>query len=172
MYLKKAGYLLLWVLLLLQAGGWLLCYEVQRMCAHSEMHRTIHRRNRPTAVLRLSVSAYNSHKVGKDELLLDGKMYDICSKRNVGIDEVLLTVVRDKKEERAIANKGKVMGDKDPDGQMPRVAAQLMDVVYELPVLYVVTYECQLVLKKVVSVENCSFLSRYPDIVAPPPWVV
>ncbi len=172
MYLKKAGYLLLWVLLLLQAGGWLLCYEVQRMCAHSEMHHTIHRRNRPTAMLRLSVSVYNSHKVGKDELLLDGKMYDICSKRNVGIDEVLLTVVRDKKEERAIANKCKVMGDKDPDGQMPRVAAQLMDVVYELPVVYVVPSGWQPVRKKVVSVENCSFLSRYPDIGAPPPWVV
>jgi hypothetical protein len=171
MYLKKAGYLLLWVLLLLQAGGWLLCYEVQRMCAHSEMHHIIHRRNRPTAVLRLSVSVYNSHKVGKDELLLDGRMYDICSKRSVGIDEVLLTVVRDKKEERAIANKGKVMGEKDPDGQLPRVAAQLMEVVYVLPAIYAVHTEWHEVRVKAVCIENCSFLSRYPDIVAPPPWV-
>ena len=172
MFLKKAGYLLLWVLLLLQAGGWLLCCEVQRIRAHNDMHRSIHRRNRPTAMLRLSASAYNSHKVGKDELLLDGRMYDICSKSSVGIDEVLLTVVRDKKEERAIANKGKVMGDKDPDGQLPRVAAQLMDVVYVLPAIYALTTDWHEERATIVCVENCCFLSRYPDIVAPPPWVL
>jgi hypothetical protein len=172
MYLKKAVYLLLCVLLLLQAGGWLLCYEVQRIQAHNEMHHTMYRPNRPTVVLRLSVSAYNSNKVGKDELLLDGRMYDICSKRSVGIDEVLLTVVRDKKEERAIANKNKVMGDKDPDGQMPKVAAQLMDVVYVLPIVYVLPYGWPQVQPQVVFVKNSSFLSRYPDVWAPPPWLV
>lgn len=171
MCIKKAGYLLLWVLLLLQAGGWLLCCEVQRMCAHNDMHRTIHRRNRPTAVLRLSVSEYNSHKVGKDELLLGGKMYDICSMRTVGIDELLLTVVRDKKEERAIANKNKVMGDKDSDSQLPTVAVQLMEVVYVLPAMYALPVFWSQAKASVAYLENSSFLSRYPDIVAPPPWI-
>jgi len=171
MFLKKAGYILLWVLLLLQAGGWLLCCEVQRIHAHNEMHRTMHRRNRPTAVLRLSVSEYNSHKVGNDELLIDGKMYDICTMRSVGIDELLLTVVRDKKEERAIANKGKVMGDKDPDGQLPRVAAQQMEVVYVLPTIYALSIGCLQVQPQVAFLKNTSFLSRYPDVLAPPPWV-
>lgn len=159
---------MLTVLLLLQAGGLLLFYEAEQLYAHHEMQQSLKKCNRSTLLLTVSLDEYREGRIGKDELRLRGKMYDIRSGKVAG-DKVVLTVVRDRKEEEALRKIAQIAGGQKTDNNtIPKSLVELLSFVYLIPEPYTIGI---VVFPPDVSFTNVnvSFHSRYPAIVAPPP---
>ena len=156
------------VLLLLQAGGLLLFYEAEQLYVHHEMQQSLKKCDRPTLQLTVSLDEYREGRIGKDELRLCGKMYDIRSGKVAG-DKVVLTVVRDRKEEEALRKIAQIVGGQKTDNNaIPKSLVELLSFVYLIPEPYTIGI---VVFPTDVSFTNAnvSFHSRYPAIVAPPP---
>jgi hypothetical protein len=133
MPLKRIGYVLLTFLLLLQAGGLLVCYEVEQgmvryrnECRAAKMAGRRH-------LLVLTERDYASARVGKRDLRIEGEMYDMVSMvRKDG--RVYVTAVRDHKEERIMKRIAAIAGHTQQGaGAVPDGLLRLLSVVYVLP---------------------------------------
>lgn len=133
MPLKRIGYVLLTFLLLLQAGGLLVCYEVEQgmVCYRNEC-RAVKMAGR-RHLLVLTDEEYTRSRVGKRDLRIGEQMYDIISMvRQDG--RVYVTAVRDHKEERIIKRIAAIAGHTQQGaGAVPDGLLRLLSVVYVLP---------------------------------------
>ena len=170
--MKKVGYIFLAFLLLLQAGGLLLCYEAEQMSAHWQMKRSLSKNQRPTEKLKISLTDYCKSRVGKDELRLEGRMYDIRSAKICG-NEIELVVVRDRKEERAICKISGLLGAHVSDNTIgPQSLIDFMSFVYLVPEVYAVPGNATFVVPRKFASCDVSLPSSYFAIVVPPPKAV
>lgn len=97
--LKKFSILFLLTLLLLQAGGILLCYMAEQKLVRYEMKEKLENENAVFEKLILSKKDYNAAKRAHNELAFDQKLFDIKSKTFIG-DSVHLLVINDTKEKQ------------------------------------------------------------------------
>jgi len=99
--LKKSLTAVLLFILLLQGGGFMLLLLLQQNALKDEMHSKMERGEVSLHKIILSHSVYINSLVEKDELLIDGKLFDIQSKEAIG-DDISLLVVYDEEEDDLI----------------------------------------------------------------------
>lgn len=137
--LKKLRFVLLGVLLFLQAGGLLMYYEVQQMHARTVMQQYLAQEDCRTTKLTLTLDAFQAARHGDDELLLDGEMYDIKDYRISG-DSICLSVVHDEREGHYYKKIAQVLQHRNHEGKsLPESFAELMTFEYLLPADYTIT---------------------------------
>ncbi len=165
--LRKSGYIILSLLLLLQAGGLLLFYEGQELYAHWRMHRATEK-DRATELLKLKAADYTRCRIGDDELLWHGKMFDVQTVKGAG-DSVLLAVVHDEHEEWAIGEIARILQGplKEPDA-IPEPLLVLLSFVYLLPEVYHVPL-LPMAERTVFVTSGSTILDRSVSIFFPPP---
>ncbi len=124
---------MLFVLLLLQAGGLLVVYELQQVAARWKMHEAMEKFSHPVSVLRMSSAQYKLFKVGGDELRINGKMYDIRSIQFHG-DSVTIIAIHDEAESRIVQKVGNILFQLNTDGSnIARSLADTLSYVYLVP---------------------------------------
>lgn len=137
--LPRLTYLLLSLLLLLQAGGAMLCCQVQQLRVRWEQHEAMERRNKPQQTLVLSAERWRQCRYGKDEVLVNGHMYDVVSMNRRG-NEVTLTVVCDEDEGEVLATIKKLLSGNEDDGTpVPDGLLDLLCAAYVAPAMYQIT---------------------------------
>ncbi len=134
--LPRLTYLLLSLLLLLQVGGALLCCQVQQVHARWEQHEAMERRCKPHQTLVLSAERWRASRYGKDEVLVNGHMYDVVRMNRRG-NEVTLTVVCDDDEREILATIKKLLsGSKEDNSSLPDELVNLICAAYMVPSMY------------------------------------
>lgn len=124
---------MLFVLLLLQAGGLLVVYELQLVSARWKMHQAMEKFSHPVSILRLSSAQYQLCKVGDDELRVNGKMYDIRSIQFQG-DSVTIAAIHDEAESKIVQKVGNILFQLNTDGSnIARSVADTLSYVYLVP---------------------------------------
>jgi hypothetical protein len=158
------------VLLLLQAGGLLLFYEVEQVYARWEMAEAMEEASLPQEQITLTAGEYNKCKIGDDELRLNGKMYDIRSVKKVD-GKVIVTAVCDEYEGRVLDRISRVlMGHDDGGKAIPSPLLELLSFVYLVPASYTIPFHF-FESTEAFSYVNVTVLSRQGAILVPPPKV-
>lgn len=155
--------------MLLQAGGLQLYYEATQVYASWSMHQKIARGNARSEQLILSEHVYQKSLVEKDEIRIDGKMYDVLKVDKDG-ERVNLTVVADHFE-GSIINKlqGLIYNWQSDGSALPQFLVDLLESVYLKPDLLTI-------FNSLLARCNRSFSSHgerpifesYPVLVQPP----
>ena len=131
--MKQIGYILLTLLLVLQAGGLLVWYEVKQGVVRYQQHRRSMKADAPRQLLVLTAEAYQKARVRKRDVKVDGKMYDVVSVVRQG-GHVYVTAVRDHKEERVLHRIATIAGHtQDGSSMLPDGLLRLLSIVYVLP---------------------------------------
>lgn len=131
--MKQIGYILLTFLLVLQTGGLLVWYEVKQGVVRYQQHRRAEKANTPRQVLVMTADAYQRARVGRRDVKVDGKMYDVVSVVRQG-GRVYVTAVRDHKEERVLRRIATIAGHtQEGSTPLPDGLLRLLSVVYVLP---------------------------------------
>ena len=95
-------------LLLFQAGGWFLASGILQIQAKTVAHFTMQRRETPLETVTLANSFLSKIRVGKKEIRLEGRLYDIKNQTVKG-DSVTLQLYHDKHEEAVLDAVGKLL---------------------------------------------------------------
>ena len=95
-------------LLLFQAGGWFLASGILQMQAKTVAHFTMHCRETPLETVTLASSFLSKIRVGKKEIRLEGRLYDIKNQIING-DSVTLQLYHDRHEEAVLDAVGKLL---------------------------------------------------------------
>jgi chorismate mutase len=130
--LKKIGYIILFALILLQAGGLLLVYKIQQCYVQHQMAELIERSEGDFLELKLSPGEYEKNKSGADEICYKGKMYDIKAVV-VGQNTVNLQVVNDAKEESVLKKIKALTENKEEDKELIEQLLKLFAHAYISP---------------------------------------
>lgn len=118
-------------------------------------------------ILTLSVDDYKKCKQDKDELCIEGKMFDIKSVQVNG-DNVIVYAVQDHKEDEIKGRIKKSLRSNHSDSKIPQPLVELLTLYYILPVqnyLHFITRP-----EEQYTHDFCdNILSRNGDILIPPP---
>jgi len=169
--LKRIGILFLLIILLFQACGLLFRFNVKQTFVQFKMKYELKNNSERLEKLILTINEYSKNKVNSDEVFLDGKMYDIKSKKIVN-GNVELMAIHDSEEEGIIQKiKQLVRNTGIPDSNLPSQLNQLISMVY-LP-----TSNEQLKfipdITKNIFLQFDSFIhSSFSTVFSPPPEVI
>lgn len=95
-------------LLAFQAAGWLVAWHTARWEARFSAQQALFGKNTPLRNLTLPTTALSALRVGKQEIIYEGRLYDIRSAQSVG-DSVRLELYHDRHEEHLYALLGRVI---------------------------------------------------------------
>ena len=169
--MKKAAFIILIPILLMQMGGRLLIYTIQQYSVQNEMEQVLEDGETNFLKLTLSSDDYNKGKISPHEIFVDKKLYDVKSVKFSG-DKVELLVVNDIKEENIIENISKSVNtgglqSKEHPFHFVKVLNLLYiappidnDLLFKATVLNVFQLTCE------------TILSYKPGISSPPPRLV
>ncbi len=130
--MKRIACLVLLIAILLQSGGLMLFYQARRTAVYNEMHSSRSTRGKVVQQLTIDLATLKAALVDKNEILYQGEMYDVESLTISG-DKVLLQVIKDKKEQRLIAQIDKLGGSKKNQADFMKRLMQLLTVAYMPP---------------------------------------
>ncbi len=120
-------------ILAIQAEGALVIHQVRQGMIQYKVRRGIRHNEFVLEVLTMSTDGYARSKRPKNEIMVDGKMYDVKSVSTNG-DVVTLEVVHDKAEEGVLKKiKDFFTPDKDSSGKIPKHVQQLLSAKYVPP---------------------------------------
>lgn len=105
-------------LLAFQAAGWLVAWHTTHWEARFSAQQALLGKNTPLRHLTLPIAALSALRVGKKEIIYEGRLYDIRSAHSVG-DSVRLELYHDRHEEHLYALLGRVIAS---DGEDPAPA--------------------------------------------------
>lgn len=96
--LKKTVYILLLILVLLQAGGLLFVYRIGQIWVKYQMQLSLKSNNKHLEKLIFTIYEYEENIFDEHEMIYHGKLYDVKSV-NISGDKVELIAIHDFKEE-------------------------------------------------------------------------
>jgi len=153
--------------LLLQTGGMISCYQVQQYTWHRHMRSVLNDPATKFGILTLSVDDYNKCKQDKDELCIEGKMFDIKSVHITG-DKVIVYAVQDDKEDNINGKIRKTLHGNRGDSNIPQPLIELLSLYYILPAQNSLHFTTQP--EEQYTHAFCdNIFSRNGDILIPPP---
>ena len=85
-------------LLTFQAAGWFLAWGILQFEAKTAAHIAMYRRETPIETATIPTALLSKIRVGKREIRLEGRLYDIVSQKVIG-DSVALRLYHDRHEE-------------------------------------------------------------------------
>lgn len=155
-------------LILIQSGALIFLLSMQQSIVKIKMQHALQKNIIEYEKLNLSIIEFNKYKVDKNELCINGKMYDIKSAAFYS-DKVELIVVNDIEEEFIINAITDLMdSDNKQNKEFPDQIIKLLSFCY-IPVLNNFEFLSQQVIQKKIAI-NCDFpKSHIPEIPSPPP---
>jgi hypothetical protein len=166
--LKKTGYILLFLLIVLQAGGLLFYYEVQQAIVYHRQHRLQEKNNGHHELLVIDEYQYQQHRIGKDELKIGAKIYDVLSVKKVN-STYYITAVHDKDEENVLQKISFLVGvGQHEHAPVPDVLMKLLSFVYLLPDQFTIT-PVLLLKNENYTHHKVNLIHRNLSVVSPPP---
>jgi hypothetical protein len=166
--LKKAGFIVLIILLSLQAGGLLVVYQVQQSALRHQMQQALKNPDTELEKLTLTLTQYCEGKRGEDELCLKGKMYDVKTVKFLN-NEVTVLAASDTREDGIIADILDIVeSDSETEHKFPKSLIELLTLAYILPGHYqplLITAKDQ----KVRTVFKAPIRYRNSSVFVPPP---
>ncbi|MBK7940211.1 MAG: hypothetical protein IPJ82_25405 [Lewinellaceae bacterium] len=111
---KVSAVAALLILLVFQAAGWFLAWAVLVFEAHNKAQMALQRREAPLEQVTISIKLFSEIRIGKKEIRLEGRLYDIKSREIAG-DSIQLHLYHDRHEEALLAALGDLVA--------PRVSA-------------------------------------------------
>ena len=166
-FLKKIGYLSVFLTFFMLSGGFLLVYKIQQYLVQKEMYNILNDKLKDTEKLTLSYSDYQNNKIDNHEILVQGKLYDIRSVIRTG-NIVELQVINDIKEEKILDNiKDLVNNSSNSKNHLPDHLLKWLNLVFICPVPannLIIKYSssCFLPFSELI-------ISHQTDIWSPPP---
>lgn len=133
--MPRLTYIVLSLLLLLQAGGAMMCCQVQQVRVRWEQHEAMQRCSKPQERLELSEATWKQCRHGDDELQLNGVMYDVVRMDQHGTG-VSLTVVRDEEEGEIMQLINRLLTGGGDSAPLAPVVVSLLQAAYLLPDVY------------------------------------
>jgi hypothetical protein len=150
----------------MQTGGMLLLFKAQEIAIQCRMAEVLESASTGFGVLTLSSDDYAKSIIDKNELMVDGKVYDIKSIRVKG-NSVTAVVMEDKEEEGVLKNIFKIVNN-GSSKNLPDELFELLTISYILPDTHIIFlfWESSL---KLFATEAQKLLHHAPGIVSPPP---
>lgn len=99
--MKKTISIFLLVILLIQTGGLLVIFKIEQSYIKGKMHVALNNSKTRFRKITLSLSDYQKNNINTEEIIVDGKMYDIKS-ITITDNKVELLVIHDIDEENII----------------------------------------------------------------------
>lgn len=169
--MKSAGYIFILTILLLQSGWMLLILSMQQGYVQYKMSEKLKSNKATFEKIMLSTSEFEKSKINKNEIFLNGKMYDVKSATVYG-DIVELVVINDIEEENILVRiKNFVKNTSVPNNKNPDQLHQLISLIYLQPfsesLLFIPSFNINLFCQPKLNI-----VSNYPDILSPPPRLV
>jgi hypothetical protein len=131
--LKKPVYILLLIILFIQAGGLLFVLKVEQSIIQFKMSERLENSNSVFEKFTLSKSDYENSLINSDEILLNGNMYDIKSAELKG-DSVELQALCDLEEEDILEDiKNLIKSTRLPIKDLPYKFQKLISLIYITP---------------------------------------
>jgi len=165
---KAARNLSLLLLLLLQSGGMLLIYEMQRAWVQNEMQQLITLSDTRFETIVLPIAEYEKSKINDREILLNGMFYDVKSISICG-SRVELLAVHDAEEKSIMEKIMKEIGSgsrhKTP---FPTALVNLLTLVYthpSMPAHFYAAHSCPLIFPPL----GRNYSSAPFEVSSPPP---
>ena len=168
--LKKIGYLILITIIFLQTGGVLVIYKMHQSLARGEMHTILNCNDTQYEKLTLSMVDYQKAKIDANEILIQGKLYDIKSIILIGGNANLL-IIHDSLEEKILKKiKDFITGNHQSNKKLPYQLLKFLSMKFLPP------EDCSNPFVPAISndlktVTNQIFTSSVPNIDIPPPKV-
>lgn len=132
-FLKRHIAILLIGILAIQAEGALVIHQVRQCMIQYKVRRGIRHNEFVLEVLTLTADGYARSKRPKNEVMVEGKLYDVKSV-SINGDVVTLEVVHDKAEEGVLKKiKDFFTPGKDSTGKIPKHVQQLLSAKYVPP---------------------------------------
>lgn len=168
--LKNCTYVLLLVVLLLQAGGLLFIFNAEQGYVQHKMHKKLNSENTVFEKLTLTLAEFQKCRVNSSEVLFHDNMYDFKSVSFIG-DKVELLVIHDKEEGIILEIIENLVNNTSPQSKdVPNQLQKLISLVYLPPVFY-----------KLVFIPRANASITYPlqadiisytrEILSPPPRI-
>ncbi len=168
--LKSTIHILLVALLLLQAGGALVWCQAEQWHQRWQQMELVASANAPQVSFHLSEQEYLKVKKGSDELLMNGKMYDVRSVAdNSGTIDIV--AICDGKEDDIICKIEKLLKQGSGDKKSSDKLIELLSLFYvgsSCPINYYCYQQQPLLFGSMRS----NVLDAFFAVSAPPPWVI
>jgi hypothetical protein len=129
--MKRGLVILFLATVFLQSGGWQLLFQVLQFSIHQEMTAAMVAKSSNTTCFMLSQEAFESARVGDDELSLNGSRYDICSIKEKG-ELIVVEVMLDEKETTFLATLDEWTKSDDRSSSAIQLL-KLLSIVGEIP---------------------------------------
>jgi hypothetical protein len=167
--LKHFGIILFGILMLLQAGGLQHYYKATQVYANWSMHQKIARGNAHGVQMVITEVEYKNSIVEKDELRINGVLYDVLKVQSEG-QLVNLTVVADTFEGSVLTKlHGLINNWHSNESILPQFLVDLLGSVYLLPDLLTISHPLIVLSDRVFSDHNdLQIFESYPVLVQPP----
>lgn len=130
-------------LLAFQAVGWFLTWSFLHFEIRTIAHAAVQRQETPVKTATIPTALFSKIRVGKKEILLEGRLYDIVSQK-IADDSVVLTLYHDQREEAMLDTLGNLLRPSDNPQHLPLqnwLAKWLGSVFISLRTLLVVLSE-------------------------------
>jgi hypothetical protein len=167
-HLIKPGYIVLIIILLLQSGGVLLIFQAQQCIVQYEMSEKLINGNASFEKVTLTVSEYKKYRIHSNEILFNGKMYDVKT-ATVKNNTVELLVIHDNEEEFILKKiKYAVKNSGLPDGKLPIQLFKLISLIYLPPFSEHILFDSSST-TNIFHQSNSNVFTGDSDIPFPPP---
>ena len=166
--MKKVLFISVLAIILLQSCGMILFFQIQRNVIQNKMQFSLENSESKFEYLNFSLSNFNDCKINSHEIIYNGIMYDIKSKKISG-DNVLLKVLADSAESGLIQKIKNYFGiDNKRDSGIPEKITKLFSLIYIIPSINF-TVLLNNVNQNLFFSFSESIVNNFSDILIPPP---
>lgn len=166
--LKKAGYILFLIILILQSGGMLLICNVQQCRIQFQMAEKLKSDKSSFELITLTVNEYQKSRINSKEIRHSGKMYDVKS-LTVQDGVVSLIVMNDNEEATILQTITNLVSHTNfPNSPLPNQLHQLISLVY-IPVFSEHLLFTPSLCVNTFHPSKLKIASNDPEILSPPP---
>ena len=153
----------------MQTGGMVLIFKVQQSIVQFEMKHPLSNLSKSFQTFSLSLGDFK-HKINGNEILIEGKLYDIISFTITG-NNVQLVVINDKKEEDILEKIKGLTAGISKHSKIPTKLVQLLTLNYILP-----NYSSKSVLQQIPQRNYLLFCANIfsvtSEVSSPPPKLI
>jgi hypothetical protein len=166
--LKIVGSLILLAILFLQGGGMLLIYKIQQYYVHDNMIQNINSSKTQFQEIVLTLSDYQKCRINASEITINNKLYDVKS-ANIYGDRVKLLVLNDSMEENILVKIAEFTNNtRHPNSVLCNNLKHLLTLSYLPQPGYSSFFIYPSSVDKFIQF-NLNYISRFPEILTPPP---
>ena len=156
--------------MLMQSGGLLLIYEVRQCFTQYEMLELINNSKKKQETFLLTPAEFKNKRINNHEIYIDGKLYDIVSKKH-SEKNIQILAIHDSEEENIISNiKIAINRHTNQNKALPETITGMNTMLFIDQEALCFHF---FFLSKDITYANYSLVLSSPliDTTSPPPWI-